>query len=95
MKSERKTVQIWERSYWVSRLESPRVGNPKPTLKIYCEPKNETDLLNSFVMHTIGAVCGNLLQSCDLAETHAQKMSRRRSEGFVESGSVGSSRGST
>ena len=81
-----------ERSYWVPRLESPRVGNPKPTLQIY---KNKTDLLNSFGVRTIGAICGNLLQSCDLAETHTQKMSGRRSEGSTESGSVGSSRGST
>ena len=32
VKSERKTIQKLERYYWVSRLESPRVGNPKPTL---------------------------------------------------------------
>ena len=46
-------------------------------------------------MHTIGAVCGDLLQSCGSAETRKQKMSGRRSKGSAESGSVGSSWGST
>ena len=46
-------------------------------------------------MRIIGAVCEDLLQSRDLAETHAQKMFGRRSEGSVDSGLMGSSRGST
>ena len=28
---------------WVSKLESPKVGNPKPTLQIDCEPKRKLD----------------------------------------------------
>jgi len=46
-------------------------------------------------VRTIGAVCRDFLQSCGSVETHAREMSGRHSEGFAESGSVGSSRGCT
>ena len=51
--------------------------------------------LTSFLVCTIGAVCGNLLQRCGSVETHAREMSGRRSESFAKSGLVGSSQGST
>ena len=51
--------------------------------------------LISFLVRTIGTVYGNLLQNCGSVETHAQEMSERCSESFVESGLVGSSQGST
>ena len=46
-------------------------------------------------MPTIGVVCGNLLQSRGSTETHAWEMSEGCSGGHAESGSMGSSRGST
>ena len=46
-------------------------------------------------MCTIGTVYGDLLQRHGSAVTYEQKMSGRQAEGFVESGSVGSSREST
>ena len=46
-------------------------------------------------MYTIGAVCGDLQRSCSSAETCTRKMSGRQLRSYVESGSGGSSRGSS
>ena len=43
-----------------------------------------TSLLASFLAHTIGVVCGNLLQNCGSTETHAREMSERRSGSYAE-----------
>ena len=40
--SEKKAERRLERYFWVFRSKSPKVGSPKPTLKIYCEPKSES-----------------------------------------------------
>ena len=40
--SEKKAVRRLERCCWVFRSKSPKVRSPKPTLKIYCEPKSES-----------------------------------------------------
>ena len=45
------------------------VGNPKPTIQISCEPKNRLSPLNIFLVHTIGAVFGDLLRNYGSAET--------------------------
>ena len=41
-KSKKKAVRRLERCCWVFRSKSPKAGSPKPTLKIYCEPKSES-----------------------------------------------------
>ena len=46
-------------------------------------------------MCTIGAVCGDLQRSCSSAETCTGKMSGRQLRSYAESGSGGSSRGSS
>ena len=54
-----------------------------------------TGPLTLFLVRIIGAICGNLLQSCGSTEIHAREMSERRLGSYVESGFGGSSRGST
>ena len=54
-----------------------------------------TSPLTSFLVHTIGVVCGNLLQNCGSTETYAREMFEGHSGSYAESGSGGSSRGST
>ena len=49
----------------------------------------------SFQARTIGAHRGALLRSCGLTETQIREMSEGRSGGRAQSGSIGSSRGST
>ena len=49
----------------------------------------------SFSARTIGAYCRAILRSCGSTETQTREMSKGRSGGQSESGSIGSSRGST
>ena len=49
----------------------------------------------SFQARTIGAYCGALLRNCGSTETQIREMSEGCSGGRAQSGSVGSSRGST
>ena len=73
----------------------------KPTTQISCEPKldrAQARLSPGIQLwgRTIGAVCGNLLQSCGLAGTRVEgKMSEEHFRGHAECKSAGSSRGST
>ena len=73
----------------------------KSTIQVSCEPKlgraqirlsPESQLWGRI----IGAVCGDLLQSCGLVRTRVEgEMSEGHSGSHAESGSVGSSQGST
>ena len=73
----------------------------KPTTQISCEPKldrAQARLSPGIQLwgRTIGAVCGNLLQSCGLAGTRVEgKMSEEHFGGHAECKSARSSRGST
>ena len=73
----------------------------KPTTQISCEPKLDRaqaglSLRIQLWGRTIGAVCGNLLQSCGLARTRVEgKMFEEHFGGHAECKSAGSSRGST
>ena len=73
----------------------------KPTIQVSSEPKldrAQVRLSPRIQLHgrTIGAVCGDLLRSCDLVGTQVEgKMSKRHFEGHAESGSARSSRGYT
>ena len=53
------------------------------------------DPLISFSVCIIGAHRGAILRSCGLTETQTREMSQGCSGGHTESGSIGSSRGST
>ena len=73
----------------------------KPTIQVSCEPKLDRAQvrLSSGIQLwglIIGAVCGNLLQSCGLVGTRVEvKMFEGHFGGHAKSGFAGSSRGST
>ena len=91
-----------ERSDLIESL--PRITRSRklePTRQVSCEPKLDRVQvrLNPGIQlrgRIIGAVCGDLLRSCDLVGTQVEgKMSEGHFEGHAESGSTRSSRGST
>ena len=52
-------------------VESPLVGNTRPTLYVNCEPNSRPDRSGRGWVPSIGAICWNLQFSCGFAKTRA------------------------